>query len=40
MLEMPYKTPAQRAWFDHLYDSIPIQPMFRYTGKDWQHSRL
>lgn len=37
---IPYGTPALNRAFDHLYDSIPIQPMFRYTGKDWQHSRL
>ncbi|HXD79617.1 MAG TPA: hypothetical protein VN616_17495 [Puia sp.] len=37
---VPYGTPALNAAFDHLYDSIPIQPLFRYTGRDWQHSRL
>jgi hypothetical protein len=35
-----YGTPALNRQFDHLYDSLPVLPMFRYTGKDWQHSRL
>ena len=37
---MPFGTPALNAAFDHLYDSVPLHPLFRYTGKDWQHSRL
>ena len=38
--DIPYGTPALNKAFDHYYDSLAIQPLFRYTGKDWQHARL
>jgi hypothetical protein len=37
---LPYGTKQLDRAFDRLYDSVPIMPMFRYTGRDWQHSRL
>jgi hypothetical protein len=39
-LNIPYGTPELNKDFEHLYDSLPIKPMFRYVGRDWQHSRL
>lgn len=38
--DVPFGTPALDKAFDHLYDSLPIRPLFRYTGKNWQHARL
>jgi len=37
---IPYGTKRLNRAFDLLYDSVPIAPLFRYTGKDWQHARL
>ena len=37
---MPYGTPKLNHEFDSLYRARPIKPIFRYTGRDWQHSRL
>lgn len=39
-MNIPYGTPELNKAFDHLYDSLPIKPMFRYVGKDWQHARI
>lgn len=33
-------TPEQKAEFDSVYSHFPIQPIFRYTGPNWQHARL
>jgi hypothetical protein len=33
-------TPEQKAEFDTAYSHFPIQPLFRYTGPNWQHARL
>lgn len=35
-----YGTRELNRVFDSIYDARPIKPLFRYTGKDWQHSRL
>ncbi|WP_431216916.1 hypothetical protein ACQ86N_21605 [Puia sp. P3] len=35
-----YGTRELNRAFDQLYRSDPIPPLFRYTGKDWQHARL
>jgi len=37
---IPYGTRQLDREFGHLYNSAPIAPLFRYTGKDWQHARL
>jgi len=38
--EFPYVTPEDKAAFEQFYNAFPIQPMFRYTGPNWQHARL
>ena len=39
-LILPYGTPELNAAFDSVYFQSPIQPLFRYTGPNWQHARL
>ncbi|HTI08245.1 MAG TPA: hypothetical protein VL832_06800 [Puia sp.] len=39
-LNVAYGTRELNRAFDNLYNSYPIQPLFRYTGNDWQHARL
>jgi hypothetical protein len=38
--DIPYGTKQSDHAFDSLYHSDPILPLFRYTGRDWQHARL
>jgi len=37
---LPSGTPELNAIFDSVYNQYPIQPLFRYTGPNWQHARL
>jgi hypothetical protein len=39
-LPFPYGTPALDSVFEQYYQQWPIQPLFRYTGPNWQHARL
>ena len=39
-LYLPSGTPELNAIFDSVYNQYPIQPLFRYTGPNWQHARL
>lgn len=36
----PYGTPESDSVLNNLMIQYPISPMFRYTGRDWQHARL
>ena len=35
-----YGTPELDAVFEQYYQAYPIQPLFRYTGPNWQHARI
>jgi hypothetical protein len=35
-----YGTPELNAVFEQYYQEWPIQPLFRYTGPNWQHARV
>lgn len=35
-----YGTTAGYQFFQYVYTTTPIQPLFRYTGPGWQHARL
>ena len=39
-LPFNYGTPALDSVFELYYHQWPIQPLFRYTGPNWQHARL
>jgi hypothetical protein len=39
-VDYPYGTSALNKAFNHVYDSIPITPLFRYSGANWQHARV
>jgi hypothetical protein len=39
-LPFPYGTPALDSVLEQYYQQWPIQPLFRYTGPNWQHARL
>ena len=38
--EFQYGTPALNKFFEYIYTTVPIQPIFRYSGPGWQHARL
>jgi hypothetical protein len=38
--EFQYGTPALDKAFQYIYNTIPIKPIFRYSGSGWQHARL
>ena len=40
VLPFPYGTPEENAFIDLYYQTFPIQPLFRYTGPNWQHARV
>ena len=39
-VDFKYRTPAEYQFFQYIYTTTPIQPIFRYTGPGWQHARL
>lgn len=39
-INFPYGTPASNQFFEYVYHTTPIEPIFRYTGPHWQHARL
>jgi hypothetical protein len=39
-INFPYGTPASNQFFEYVYNTTPIKPLFRYTGPGWQHARL